>query len=69
MTLRQLIGHGGEDWGSSAEYCGYNFGYDFSFAVTQGSVRGMNCSLQGREWDANNNINLYYPCSVYNLTM
>ena len=34
ITLRQLIGHGGVDWGSTAEYCGYHDAYDFSFAVT-----------------------------------
>ena len=66
VTLTQLIGHAGEDWGSTAEYCGYNFGYDFSFAVTQGSYLGMNCTLQGKNWTSNFMIGDYYPCAVYN---
>ena len=51
--LRRLVGHAGEDWGSTAEWVGYNQAYDFSFAVTMNSFMGLNCSMKDNDWAAN----------------
>jgi hypothetical protein len=37
-------GHGGQDYGSKSDICGYNAQHDFSFCVTLNSMTGMNCS-------------------------
>jgi len=47
ITLTQIVGHLGEDWGSGAYLAGYNFGYDFAIAMTTNSIMGMNCSIKG----------------------
>ena len=52
VKLRRIVGHAGEDWGSTAEIVGYNQAYNFSFAVTMNSFIGLNCSLKDNDWGA-----------------
>ena len=67
--LRRIVGHAGEDWGSTSEIVGYNQAYDFSFAVTMNSFTGLNCSMTGNDWAANVIFGKEYPCIVLDLTM
>eukprot|EP00811_Abedinium_folium_P032516 NODE_5555_length_1757_cov_7.033129.p1 GENE.NODE_5555_length_1757_cov_7.033129~~NODE_5555_length_1757_cov_7.033129.p1 ORF type:complete len:373 (-),score=91.68 NODE_5555_length_1757_cov_7.033129:229-1347(-) len=38
------IGHGGEDYASAAQVCGYNPQYGYGICIAVNSVTGMNCS-------------------------
>ena len=53
-NLTDLIGHGGEDYGSGGT-AGYNFEWEFSFATTTGNSAGMNCSLKDDDFIDNLN--------------
>lgn len=49
----EVLGHLGEDWGSSAQFTGYNFHHKLGLAFTMGSVMGMNCDLKGYDFYQN----------------
>jgi CubicO group peptidase (beta-lactamase class C family) len=40
----ELVGHGGQDWGSGAPYNFYSTEHDFAFVVATNSLTPMNCS-------------------------
>jgi CubicO group peptidase (beta-lactamase class C family) len=58
-----LIGHGGEDWGSNALISGYNSYLDFGISLATNSVTGMNCSLSNM--NENFQVGGIVVCEVY----
>ena len=59
-----LIGHGGEDYGSSSPLCGYNPYFDFGICLEKNfAMFGMNCS-NTKEW-ARNLLEGSSACELY----
>lgn len=62
----ELIGHDGQDWGSSAAPCGYNPKFGFGLCLVHTSTGGLNCSLSSA---ANSLAGLETMCKVYDAVL
>ena len=65
----EIIGHAGQDWGSTAPMAGYNFAQKLGIAFVQGTEFGMSCDLEGDDFLKNFSFNQEIMCLVYDLTL
>jgi CubicO group peptidase (beta-lactamase class C family) len=65
--MADVVGHGGEDWGSNAVLAGFNKHFGFGISFSTNSATGMNCSLS--DVTENFHANSVATCALYNAAL